>query len=132
MSNKKLFLSLVYSSIAILILVSLGTWQLERLRWKTTILSSMKLSLSMPPIKISREIIDNINKYSYRRIELTGSYLNDNYFTIYSKVLNKKVGKHLVVPFKTQYGTILVNRGFIPKEFKTISEIESELVTIMV
>ena len=130
MSNKKLFLSLVYSSIAILILVSLGTWQLERLRWKTTILSSMKLSLSMPPIKISREIIDNINKYSYRRIELTGSYLNDNHFTIYSKVLNKKVGKHLVVPFKTQYGTILINRGFIPKNFKTISEIESGLVTI--
>lgn len=130
MSNKKLFLSLVYSSIAILILVSLGTWQLERLRWKTTILSSMKLSLSMPPVKISREIIDNINKYSYRRIELTGSYLNDNNFTIYSKVLNKKVGKHLVVPFKTQYGTILVNRGYIPKDFKTISEIESGLVTI--
>ena len=119
MSNKKLFLSLVYSSIAILILVSLGTWQLERLRWKTNILSSMKLSLSMPPIKISSEIIDNINKYSYRRIALTGSYLNDNNFTIYSKVLNKKVGKHLVVPFKTQYGTILVNRGFIPKKFKT-------------
>ena len=130
MSNKKLFLSLVYSSIAILILVSLGTWQLERLRWKTTILSSMTLGLSMPPIKISREIIDNINKYSYRRIELTGSYLNDNNFTIYSKVLNKKVGKHLVVPFKTQYGTILVNRGYIPKDFKTISEIESGLVTI--
>ncbi len=130
MSNKKLFLSLIYSSIAIIILVSLGTWQLERLRWKTNILSSMKLSLSMPPIKISSEIIENINKYSYRRIALTGNYLNDNYLTIYSKVLNKKVGKHLVVPFKTQYGTILVNRGFIPKDFNIINENKSGLVKI--
>ncbi|PPR17064.1 MAG: hypothetical protein CFH33_00216 [Alphaproteobacteria bacterium MarineAlpha9_Bin3] len=130
MSNKKLFSSLVYSSIAIIILVSLGTWQLERLRWKTDILTSMKTSLSLPPIDISNEIIKNINNYSYRQIQLTGSYLYTNPLTIYSKVLNKKVGKHLVIPFKTQYGTILVNRGFIPKDYKIPVSSETEIIKI--
>ena len=130
MSNKKLFLSLIYSSIAILILISLGTWQLERLKWKTIILSSMKTSLSMPSIELSNEIIGNINKYRFRHITLIGSYLNNNYLTIYSKVLNKKVGMHLVVPFKTQYGTILVNRGFIPKGFNINSQMEPEIIQI--
>ena len=130
MSNKKLFSSLIYSSIAIIILVSLGTWQLERLRWKTDILTSMKTSLSMPPLEISSDIIKNINNYSYRQIQLTGSYLYTNHFTIYSKVLNKKVGKHLVIPFKTQYGTILVNRGFIPKDYKIPGSSETEIIKI--
>ena len=130
MSNKKLFSSLIYSSIAIIILVSLGTWQLERLRWKTDILTSMKTSLSLPPLEISNDIIKNINNYSYRQIQLTGSYLYTNHLTIYSKVLNKKVGKHLVIPFKTQYGTILVNRGFIPKDYKIPDSSETEIIKI--
>ncbi len=90
MNNKKLFLSLIYSSMALLILVSLGTWQLERLRWKTDILSSMKESLSLPPLKITGQVIDNIDQYSFRRIQLTGNYLYKDNITIYSKVFNKK------------------------------------------
>lgn len=130
MSNKKLFTSLIYSSVAIIILLSLGTWQLERLRWKTEILNTMRTSLSLPPLEISDEIIKNIKNHSYRQIQLSGHYLYDNYITIYSKVLDKKVGKHLVIPFKTQYGTILVNRGFIPKDFKILDSTNSESIKI--
>ena len=130
MSEKKLFTFLIYSSMALLILVSLGTWQLERLRWKTNILSAMKENLSLPPLQISEQIIKNINQYSFRRIQITGNYLYNNSITIYSKVLNKKVGKHLVVPIETQYGTILVNRGFIPKDFNISDDIKYEIIKI--
>ena len=130
MSNKKLFLSLIYSSMALLILVSLGTWQLERLRWKTDNLSSMKESLSLPPLKITGQVIDNIDQYSFRRIQLTGNYLYKDNITIYSKVFNKKVGKHLIVPLETQYGIILVNRGFIPSDFNIENNIKSGEISI--
>ena len=130
MNNKKLFLSLIYSSLALLILVSLGTWQLERLRWKTDILSSMKESLSLPPLKITGQVIDNIDQYSFRRIQLTGNYLYKDNITIYSKVFNKKVGKHLIVPLETQYGIILVNRGFIPSDFNIENNIKSGEISI--
>ena len=130
MNNKKLFLSLIYSSMALLILVSLGTWQLERLRWKTDILSSMKESLSLPPLKITGQVIDNIDQYSFRRIQLTGNYLYKDNITIYSKVFNKKVGKHLIVPLETQYGIILVNRGFIPSDFNIKNNIKSGEISI--
>ena len=130
MSNKKLFLSLIYSSLALLILVSLGTWQLERLRWITDILSSMKESLCLPPLKITGQVIDNIDQYSFRRIQLTGNYLYKNNITIYSKVLNKKVGKHLIVPLETKYGIILVNRGFIPSDFNIENNIKSGEISI--
>jgi len=130
MNNKKLFLSLIYSSMALLILVSLGTWQLERLRWKTDILSSMKESLSLPPLKLTGQVIDNIDQYSFRRIQLTGNYLYKDNITIYSKVFNKKVGKHLIVPLETQYGIILVNRGFIPSDFNIENNIKSGEISI--
>ena len=61
------------------------------IRFSGKSLIQKKITKLLNTLKISSKIIDNINKYSYRRIELTGSYLNDNNFTIYSKVLNKKV-----------------------------------------
>jgi surfeit locus 1 family protein len=130
MSNNKLCLSLLFSCLAIIMLLSLGTWQLERLKWKTTILSSMKNSLSLPPLEISNEIIKNIDNYSYRRISLTGYYLYDNHISIYSKVLDRQVGKNLVVPFKTDHGYILINRGFIPNNYNIKKNIKPKVVKI--
>ena len=118
MNINKLTTFLMFSSIAIIILISLGTWQLERLRWKTEIISSINNHISLPPIEINTSIINDIKNYNYRRIKLNGYYLYDKYITIYSKVLNGKVGRHLIVPFKTQFGYIIINRGFIPEDYK--------------
>ena len=90
----------------------------------------MKESLSLPPLKITGQVIDNIDQYSFRRIQLTGNYLYKDNITIYSKVFNKKVGKHLIVPLETQYGIILVNRGFIPSDFNIENNIKSGEISI--
>ena len=46
------------------------------------------------------------------------------------ELFNKKVGKHLIVPLETQYGIILVNRGFIPSDFNIESNIKSGEISI--
>ena len=121
MSIHKLTKFLIFNSLAIIILLSLGTWQLERLRWKSDLIASMNKNISLPPVEVNSIIISNIKSYSYRRLKLNGYFLYDKNITIYSKVVNGKVGRHLVTPFKTEFGNILINRGFVPEDYKVKS-----------
>ena len=117
MSINKLIKALIFSSLAMIILLSLGTWQLERLRWKSHIISTINKQISLSPREINASVINDIKNYNYRRIKLEGSYIYNKNITIYSKVLNGKVGRHLIIPFKTKFGYILINKGFIPKDY---------------
>ena len=117
MSINKLIKALIFSSLTMIILLSLGTWQLERLRWKSHIISTMNKHISLSPKEINASVINDIKNYNYRRIKLEGTYIYNKNITIYSKVLNGKVGRHLIIPFKTKFGYILINKGFIPKDY---------------
>ena len=117
MSINKLIKALIFSSLAMIILLSLGTWQLERLRWKSHIISNINKQISLSPREINASVINDIKNYNYRRIKLEGTYIYNKNITIYSKVLNGKVGRHLIIPFKTKFGYILINKGFIPKDY---------------
>ena len=117
MSINKLIKALIFSLLAMTILLSLGTWQLERLRWKSLIISTMNKHISLSPREINASVINDIKNYNYRRIKLEGTYIYNKNITIYSKVLNGKVGRHLIIPFKTKFGYILINKGFIPKDY---------------
>ena len=127
MNINKLTKFLIFNSLAIIILLSLGTWQLERLRWKSDLLESMKENISLPPVVVNSSIISNIKNYNYRRFKLDGYFLYDKNITIYSKVVGGKVGRHLITPFKTKFGYILINRGFVPENYKIeASEIKQD------
>ena len=117
MSINKLIKALIFSSLTMIILLSLGTWQLERLRWKSHIISNINKQISLSPREINASVINDIKNYNYRRIKLEGTYIYNKNITIYSKVLNGKVGRHLIIPFKTKFGYILINKGFIPKDY---------------
>ena len=132
MDNKKLVKSLICSLLALTVLISLGTWQLERLRWKTEIISSMNEKIMLPLIEINTSVINNIKNYNYRRIKLNGYFLYDNQITIYSKILDGKVGRHLIIPFKTKFGNILINRGFVPEDYILDKDTEKEFKNVLI
>ena len=118
MSKNKFLKYFFFNIIGLLILVSLGTWQLERLQWKERYINKIVTQMSLPAIYINSNNILKLDNLRYRKIKISGHYLYDKKITIHSKVYNKIVGKHLVVPFKTNFGYILVNRGFVPNNKK--------------
>ena len=113
MNIDKLFSYFVFNICAIIILLSLGTWQLERLQWKNKYINIIENKMNMPAIEISKDNFMLANDNRYRKVILKGTYLYDKKITLHSKIHNKVVGKHLIVPFKTDYGYLLINRGFI-------------------
>ena len=113
--QRKIITYFLFNLIALLILLSLGVWQLERLQWKNKYINEIKVNIGLPAIEINKNNYSNFTSFQYRKAKIFGHYLYDKQIYIHSKVHNKVVGIHLIVPFKTSFGTILVNRGFVPK-----------------
>jgi len=118
---KKLFLFKVFVFFFITLFCSLGTWQLYRLQWKQDLINQISEGLNSAPIQYSQ----NINK-NYQRVTLVGKYNFKNQIYLYN--LNKKgqPGFDVITPFETlNKENVLINRGWIKKEFKNNPRINS-------
>ena len=74
MTQRKLKLTLwptLFTIPALLVLVGLGTWQLQRMRWKSEIIDTFEERISddsCPPLKVT-----NIEKWNWR-VALMGNF----------------------------------------------------------
>lgn len=101
------------------ILLGLGTWQLERLKWKNNIVAERTERLSFPPIYISDVEKDKWASLEFRRIIVRGYYMHKGEMLIVNKVRKGQAGFHLITPFKAETGPILfVNRGWVPNGWR--------------
>ena len=118
---KKLFFFKIFVFLFITIFCSLGTWQLYRLQWKQDLINQISEGLKSTPIGYSKNISTN-----YQRVYLEGEY--DFKYQIYLYSLNEKgqPGFDVITPFETlNKENVLINRGWIKKEFKNNPRINS-------
>ena len=116
MKNKFLFSVFVY--FIILILISLGFWQIYRLNWKLELIEQIENSLKNDPVELS-----NIEKKNYLRIKTSGNIDFDKQIYLYNLNDAGKPGFEVINPIKIGDENYLVNRGWIPFEKKDLPEI---------
>ena len=116
MKNKFLFSVFVY--FIILILLSLGFWQIYRLNWKLELIEQIENSLKNDPVELS-----NIEKKNYLRIKTSGDIDFDKQIYLYNLNDAGKPGFEVINPIKIGDENYLVNRGWIPFEKKDLPEI---------
>ena len=118
---KKLFLFKVFVFFFITLFCSLGTWQLYRLQWKQDLINQISEGLNSTPIQYSQ----NINK-NYQRVTLVGKYNFKNQIYLYNLNEKGQPGFDVITPFETlNKENVLINRGWIKKEFKNNPRINS-------
>ena len=123
---KKLFLFKVFVFFFITLFCSLGTWQLYRLQWKQDLINQISEGLNSTPIQYSQ----NINK-NYQRVTLVGKYNFKNQIYLYNLNEKGQPGFDVITPFETlNKENVLINRGWIKKEFKNNSAINSSSANI--
>ena len=116
MKNKFLFTVFVY--FIILILLSLGSWQLYRLTWKLDLISEIENSLKNNPIELSKS-----DKKNYLRIKTSGNIDFEKQIYLYNLNENGKPGFEVINPIIINNENYLINRGWIPFDKKNQSEI---------
>ena len=116
MKNKFLFSVFVY--FIILVLVSLGSWQLYRLDWKLNLISEINNSLKKDPVELSKS-----NKKNYLRITTSGTVDFDKQIYLYNLNDSGKPGFEVINPILIGNENYLINRGWIPFDKKDKAEI---------
>ena len=116
MKNKFLFSVFVY--FIILVLISLGSWQLYRLDWKLNLISEINNSLKNDPVELLKS-----NKKNYLRITTSGTVDFDKQIYLYNLNDSGKPGFEVINPILIGNENYLINRGWIPFEKKDSQEI---------
>ena len=99
---------------ALAILLALGTWQLQRLEWKTALIAEREAALQAPPVALPDDPAA-LRQMDFRRIRVSGEFLHDRSLLLSARSYQGRPGSHLLTPLRLETGRVLmVNRGWIP------------------
>ncbi|KDQ63307.1 hypothetical protein JAAARDRAFT_374054 [Jaapia argillacea MUCL 33604] len=102
---------------------ALGTWQVERLKWKIALIDELEEKLQRDPIFLPNRVnLAVIPEFTHRKVILRGVWDHAHSMLIGPRVRDGVHGYHLVTPLKRPGGsTILINRGFVAKDKVAVS-----------
>ena len=119
MLARKLLFPLGLGLFGVTILCMLGTWQINRLNWKNSLINEVINSISMEPQTVELENID-INS-QYLSVVFEGQFLEDEIHVLFS-LKPYGPGFKIIKPFKLKSGEIiLVDLGFVKERDKNIN-----------
>ncbi|KJZ75705.1 hypothetical protein HIM_04862 [Hirsutella minnesotensis 3608] len=100
---------------------ALGSWQVQRLGWKTDLIAKLEDRLIREPLPLPPRIDPNaIHDFNYRRVLATGQFRHDQEMLIGPRMRDGQDGYMVVTPLEREGGTtILVNRGWISKKHRS-------------
>ncbi|MEL6287312.1 MAG: SURF1 family protein [Pseudomonadota bacterium] len=114
---------------ALLILVGLGTWQLQRLQWKEGLIARVEAGLRKPasPLREVAAASRSGDDVAYRPVITRGRYEHDRAVRVYA-VENGTAGWNVYTPLVLAEGgaRVFVNRGFVPEAFGATAPTLSE------
>jgi surfeit locus 1 family protein len=120
MAYRALALPFLTTLIGALLLMGLGKWQLDRREWKLAIVERIESRVHGEPVSLS-EARDRWGKnqdIDYTRVLLVGRFLHQHERHLYG-IVDGLPGWKVVTPLQTTNGDIvLVDRGFVPEQFK--------------
>jgi len=100
--------------IGVLVLLGLGTWQIQRLAWKEALIAQYQARASAPPIPLPNPVADPA-ALDNRPVRLVGRFLHDRELYLGARSYQGEVGFHIVTPVRLDDGrAVLVDRGWVP------------------
>ncbi|KAG6821408.1 hypothetical protein H0H93_014205 [Arthromyces matolae] len=112
---------------------ALGTWQLQRLKWKVNLIDELEEKLQLQPLVLPSKInLSVIPEFVYRKVFLKGKWDHTHALLLAPRVREGVHGVHVVTPLIRENGsTVLVDRGFVSNDFlSTFQREEGEVEVI--
>jgi surfeit locus 1 family protein len=108
----------VFAVPAILVLLGLGTWQVERLFWKEQLIAARAAAVAAPAVDLPASL-EEARRLEFHRVRATGEFLNDKELYVGATAESGTPGFHVVTPLRLADGRfLLVNRGFVSSDLK--------------
>jgi surfeit locus 1 family protein len=113
-----LFWPTVFTVPALLLLLGLGTWQVERLFWKRDLIAQRQAALAADPITAPRSLPE-ARGMEFRHVTDNGVYMHDKEIFLGATSNTGRNGYQVLTPLQEAGGRVVfINRGFIAAELK--------------
>jgi surfeit locus 1 family protein len=114
------WLAVLLGAFALVILVGLGTWQMQRLHWKEALLATIDQRIHSEPVPVAQlvKVFAKTADVDYWPVTATGVFdhaKEQHFFATHDGAVGYFVYTPLV---EERGGTVFVNRGFVPYELK--------------
>jgi surfeit locus 1 family protein len=113
----------IFTIPALIVLVGLGVWQLERLQWKEALIAERAERTTAEPVALPAAGAalspEQLAELDYRHATATGEFLHDHELYLAARTNAGAVGFQVVTPMRLAGGgVVLVNRGWVPDTLK--------------
>jgi len=112
----------IATTIALVILIGLGSWQIERLHWKLNLIANITERMSTPPVAPPAEDTWDqldLSALEYHHLRLQGHFRNADELYYFTQNDEGAPGFDVITPFELTSGAIvLVDRGYVPRADK--------------
>lgn len=117
----KNFITILFLFITFATLITLGTWQVQRLQWKNDIIAKLKIVYADNAVA---------NHYDFDDLQITnddlpvlygsitGRYNYDKEILVGPRTMDGDIGYFVITPLNLKQGNVFVHRGFIKVENK--------------
>lgn len=108
----------ILSTGALVCLLVLGIWQLQRLEWKQGLIAAIDQRTDASPL-LSLPTEPSLAAHNFYPVQLQGEFVHAHEFFIVRRAISSDPGLQLLTPFRLQNGEhVLVNRGYLPFDQK--------------
>ena len=117
---------------AVLVMVGLGFWQVERLHQKEALLTAISERMRSAETPVTDVLGLPPGEIEWRRVQARGRFLHDKETYVYATEFDLGPGVHVLTPLALDGdGIVLVDRGFVPltsraPETRTEGQVEGE------
>jgi surfeit locus 1 family protein len=106
------------------VLISLGTWQVQRLAWKEDILAGINARLAAVPASFAADVIEARDEYT--RVTLTGMPTGDELHVLVSGT-EAGTGYRVISKLETDLGPILLDQGLLALDNKSAAPLTTPM-----
>ncbi len=100
---------------ATVVLLSLGTWQVQRLQWKSDLIRKSEQALNLEPLELGA-FEGDFRRLDYHPVRAEGRFHYNDAFAFGARAISGELGATWVVPFEMSTGDfLLVERGWLPE-----------------
>ncbi len=104
---------------ALLILLGLGTWQMQRKAWKEGLIAQINARVHAPPVALEDAEKQTAENHEYARVKARGTFRHEAEQLLWEPDPRLGPGYHVYTPLRLVDGRfILINRGYVTEALK--------------